>query len=86
MTLASHRLLLDLMALKAEFSRVIMLNYFGTRQPPIPSSRTDGRTTQRRIAIAEYLRIMVWGLSVCEVAHLGSQAGSPCVKQAGVDI
>jgi len=45
MTLASHRLLLDLMALKAEFSRVIMLNYFGTRQPPIPSSRNDGRTT-----------------------------------------
>jgi len=35
MTLASHRLLLDLMALEAELSRVIMLN----EEPPLIRAR-----------------------------------------------
>ena len=36
MTLASHRLLLDLMALEAEFCRVIMLN---SEPPLIPENQ-----------------------------------------------
>ena len=50
MTLASHRLLLDLMALEAEFSRVIMLN---SGPPLIPENQ---KVSQDLVAAHELVR------------------------------
>ena len=54
MTLASHRLLLDLMALEAEFSRVIMLN---SESPLNPENRKVSQGRMRRTNSSEAAKL-----------------------------
>ena len=60
MTLASHRLLLDLMALEAEFSRVIMLN---SEPPLIPENQ---KVSQDLVSAHELVR----GCEAAKIAWL----------------